>query len=102
MATPADRYKPSPRPYRPEPEPFDYAPGDILRRVQRHGRLDFKGRTWRVPRAFRRKTVALRETDKDGCYSVLFRTTTIAMINLRTQLQPVHHVSEHPSTISPV
>jgi transposase InsO family protein len=85
MDTPVDRYKFSMRTYRPEPEPFDYAPGDSLRRVQQHGRLDFKGRTWRVPRAFRGKTVALRSTDNDGCYDVLFRTTKIATIDLRAQ-----------------
>lgn len=85
MDTPADRYESSPRPYRPEPEPFDYAPDDSLRRVQQLGRVSFQGRIWKVPKAFYRKTVALRPTSVDGCYQVIFRTTKIATIDLRTQ-----------------
>jgi len=85
LDTPADRYRSSPRPYRPEPEPFDYAPGDSLRRVQQLGRISFQGRIWKIPRAFHRKTVALRPTSIDGCYEVIFRTTKIATIDLRTQ-----------------
>jgi len=85
METPGDRYVASPRPYRPDPEPFDYAPEDVMRRVQQLGRLSFKGRTWKVPRAFYRKTVAIRPTDIDGRYDVVFRTTTIATLDLRAK-----------------
>jgi transposase InsO family protein len=82
MQTPASRFVLSPRAYRPEPEPFEYGPDDILRRVQQLGRFSFKGATWRAPRAFHEKTIALRPTDRDGVYDLIFRTTTISTIDL--------------------
>ncbi len=52
LAVPGDRYTPSPRPYRDVLEPIEYAPGDIIRKVQDHGRISFRGAVWRVGRAF--------------------------------------------------
>jgi hypothetical protein len=85
MQTPSNRYLPSSRAYRPNPEPFEYAPADLLRRVQQLGRLGFRGRIWKVPKAFYRKIVAIRPTDIDGQYDVVFRTTTIATLDLRAK-----------------
>jgi transposase InsO family protein len=105
LVTPIDRYAPSPRPYRPAPEPFDYGPDDQLRRVPTHGRISFKNRLWRVPKAFRGKLVAVRRGAKDGVYDVFFRTRLITSIDLNQpmeHLQPVTDVPEHPSRMSPV
>ena len=105
MLTPIDRYAASPRPYRPIVEPFDYGPDDQLRRVPAQTRISFRGQRWRVPKAFKGKLVAVRPTSTDGLYDVVFRTTDIAAIDLRSQnrqSQPVTDVPEQPSPMSPV
>jgi len=105
MLTPIERYAPSPRPYRPTIEPFDYGPDDRPRRVPADGRISFNAGRWRVPKAFRGKIVAVRPTSTDGLYDVVFRTTSIAAIDLRDQTrqsQSVTDVPEHPSPMSPV
>ena len=83
LDVPVDRYAISPRPYRPTPQPFDYGPDDKLRRVPPHGRISFKNRLCRVPKAFNAKIVAVRPAQADGLYDVFFRTNRIATIDLR-------------------
>lgn len=90
LATPASRHTVSPRCFQPKPAPFDYAPGDQLRRVYDGGRIDFKGKTYRIGRAFRRKTIALRPTAEDGRYDVMFRTTRIATLDLTAPISHPH------------
>jgi hypothetical protein len=105
LATPVDRYRISPRPYRPDPEPFDYAPHDQLRRVQQGGHLSFNNRRIKVPKAFAGKAVALRPTQHDGLFEVFFRTKNLGAIDLRLEShhpQRVTDVSEHLSRMSPV
>jgi transposase InsO family protein len=105
LKPPIDRYTPSPRPYRETDEPFTYGPDDLTRRVHQFGRVSFKGRMFKVPKAFRGKLIALRPTDSDGKFDVVFRTTRIAEIDLRSpirQSQPVTDVSEQVSPMSPV
>jgi transposase InsO family protein len=105
LATPIDRYVPSPRPYQNTPEPFAYGPDDQLRRVPPHGRISFKNRLHRVPKAFSGKLVAVRPTTEDGVYDIVFRTKLINSIDLNQPMahpQPVTDVSEHPSRMSPV
>jgi len=105
LKTPIDRYSPSPRPYRETSEPFVYGPDDLIRRVQQFGRFSFKARTFKAPKAFRGKLIALRPTHTDGQYDVVFRTTRIAGLDLRApidQSQPVTDVSEQVSPMSPV
>jgi len=105
LAVPASRYQPSPRDYVGTVEPFEYAPGDIVRRVQQGGHASFLGRSVRLPKAFRGKAVAFRPTTQDGVFDVIFRTQAIATIDIRPLDRgpgSVHDVSEHPSTLSPV
>lgn len=105
LAPPAARYRVSPRDYRETPKPFEYAPGDHVRRVQQGGWLSFRGRDLRVPKAFRGCAVALRPTSEDGVFAIFYRHQPIAKLDLNAspaQTQTVHHVSEQVSTISPV
>jgi transposase InsO family protein len=106
MATPIDRYRSSPRPWRDQVEPFDYAPDDIVRRVSNSaGRIRFKGLTFRVPKAFKGKDIALRPTTLDGLYDIVFRHIPVATLDLkqpRPHNQPVTDVPEHLSPMSPV
>ena len=81
LKTPIERYVPSARAYRGVIEPFDYGPDDQLRRVD-DGRISFAARRIRVPKAFSGKTLALRPTQIDGKYDLVFRSTTITTIDL--------------------
>lgn len=105
FAVPADRYQASPRAFVERIEPFDYAPGDIVRRVGDKGRLSYRGRLWRIPKALRGKTVALRPTTADGMFQVFFRHQHIADLDVRAKerdRETLTHVSEHLSPLSPV
>lgn len=83
LAVPASRYRPSPRDYVETVAAFDYAPDDIPRRVQQRGEVSFLGRTLKVPKAFRGKTIAFRPTTTDGVYDIVFRTQPIATVDIR-------------------
>jgi transposase InsO family protein len=105
LITPIERYTASPRSYREIIEPFAYGPDDQLRRVPPHGRISFKNRLWRVPKAFNGKLLAIRPTPQDGVYDIVFRATHLKSIDLSApmdQPQPVTDVSAHPSRMSPV
>jgi transposase InsO family protein len=105
LAVPASRYQPSPRNYVETVAPFEYAPGDIMRRVQQGGHVSLLGRNIKVPKAFRGKLVAFRQTTQDGVFDAVFRTQIITTIDIRPlDCGPgsVHDVSEHLSTLSPV
>ena len=106
MHTPLDRFTVSPRSYRPIVEPFAYGPDDQLRSLPTgDGRLTFKNRKWRIPKAFGGKIVAIRPTATDGLYDVVFRATRIGAIDLSQpmeQSQPVTDVPVQPSHMSPV
>jgi len=105
MAVPASRYASSPREYRDKVEPFDYAPGDTVRRVQDGGFISLAGRKKRLPKAFRGRAVALRGTETDGVYDVYYRHQCIARLDFHEpagDAQPVTYVPEHPLPMSPV
>ena len=87
LAVPASRYRQSRRDYAETPPPFDYAPGDIVRRVQQGGRVSLNGRRITLPKAFKGKPVAFRPTGQDGVFEVAFRHQTIATVDLRTHKQ---------------
>jgi transposase InsO family protein len=83
LAVPASRYRPSPRDYAETVVAFEYAPGDIVRRVQRGGRISMLGRWVKVSKAFYGKALAFRPTTEDGVFNVLFRTHMIATVDIR-------------------
>lgn len=83
MATPASRYRPSPRAF-PErlPEPV-YDDGEVLRKVPETKQyVRFKGRWWIVPEAFAGETVAIRPRGPDGDYGVFFGAVEISRFSL--------------------
>lgn len=105
LAPPAERYRVSPREYRPVVPAFDYAPDDHLRKVQFNGSISFERRTIQIPKAFKRLTVALRPTAEDGRYELYYRHQFIAVLDFKAKNgdpQPVTHVSEQALPISPV
>ena len=82
LAVPAERYRPSPRAFRQEVEPFDYATGDIVRSVDVKGRFSFAMRRIKATKALTGKRIALRPTDRDGVYDLLFRNVVLKPIDL--------------------
>ncbi len=85
MGVPAERYRLSPRPFPAALPAIAYAPGDIVRKVKEGGRICFKGRLWRVGKAFTGLPVALRPTRDDGVFTVHFCAQRIRQIDLRAK-----------------
>ena len=80
-ATPASRYQPSSRPFPAALPPIEYAPGDEVRRVQDKGRISFRGREFRLSRAFIGQPVGLRAVG-DGVWDVYYCHQKIGQVNL--------------------
>jgi transposase InsO family protein len=83
MAAPAERYRPSPRPFPDVLPAIDYAPGDQVRKVDSDGFISFKNRPWRIGKAFRGEFLALRPTREDGVFEVRYCSHPIASLDLR-------------------
>lgn len=83
MAVPASRYQPSARAYPDRLPAIDYDSGDHVRKVQDGGRVAFRGKTWRLPKAFKGYPVAFRPTLEDGVWNVFFMTHKIDQVDLR-------------------
>jgi len=86
LAVPAERYRPSRRSFPERLDPPDYAPGDIVRKVQAGGFISFKGHEIRLCKAFRGQALALRPTSTDGLWNACFGAQTIAQVDLRYRL----------------
>lgn len=83
MATPASRYQPSPRSFPERLPPIDYAPDDLVRKVQAKGEIFYRNRAWHIAKALRGYPVALRYTQTDGVMDVFFCHQKVAQINLQ-------------------
>jgi transposase InsO family protein len=98
---PASRYRPSARSmprHLPQPE---YDEHDIVRAVSpTSDYISFKGRRWKVPKAFKGERVAIRPLNPDGTYGVFFASHQIATIDL-ARPKCVGHVPEQVSVMSP-
>jgi transposase InsO family protein len=103
MAVPASRYRPSMRSMPAQLQQIVYGIGEVVRRVstERGASISFKGRPWRVPRAFRGELLAVRPSETDGQYGVFFGSRQVATIDL-TRCKSVSDVSEQVSAMSPV
>jgi transposase InsO family protein len=98
---PSSRYRPSPRPMPDRLPAAQYGERDIVRTVPASkDYVSFKGRLWKVPKAFRGERVAIRPLDRDGRWGIFFGAHQIATIDL-TDPKSVGHVSEQVSAISP-
>lgn len=83
MQVPASRYQPSPRAMPSRTPTIEYDSRDIVRKVPDNAPfVSFKGRAWRVPKAFKGETLAIRQTNNDQ-YDICFGATTVAQIDLR-------------------
>jgi hypothetical protein len=84
LQPPATRYHPSPRAFCENLPPIEYAPGDIVRKVDSEGAISFRNRPIRVGKAFRKQPVALRPSSDDGVFDVHYCTHRIGQLDLRT------------------
>ena len=83
LDTPLSRYTPSARSF-PETLPaVEYGDCDQVRKVMDGGKVSFKGREFRVGKAFCGNYVALRPTATDGVWGVWFMTHPIVQVDLR-------------------
>ncbi len=94
LEVPISRYAPSPRCFPETLPPIEYGDGDLVRKVGDEGKVNFKGRTFKVGRALRGYPVALRPAASDGVWSVWFMTHPIAQVDLRG---PDPLVMRHPN-----
>lgn len=81
LAVPADRYRPSLRRFKLEVEPFEYQPGDIMRSVDAAANISFQGRRLKASKALVGKHVAVRPTERDGVFDLVFRHVTVKSID---------------------
>lgn len=82
MHTPATRYVSSTRAFPEALPPIEYAPADIVRRVQQQGFFSYRGRSFRISKAFTGYPVALRPTVSDGVFDIYFCHQMITQIDL--------------------
>lgn len=100
--TPNTRYRYSLRAMPDHPADPEYDSGEIVRAVSTtKAYIRFKGRLWRVPKAFCGERLAIRPMNTDGLYGVFFASHRVASIDL-TRSQSVSHVPEQVSAMSPV
>jgi len=98
---PASRYRPSLRSMPERLPEVVYDAHEIVRTVPlTKAYVSFKGRAWKVPKAFAGERVAIRPLDRDGHYAICFAALQIARIDLTTP-ETVGHVSEQVSLMSP-
>jgi len=84
MEVPANLYQISQRPFTGKLEEMQYAPEDIVRKVQAGGIISFKGGEYKIPKAFRGERVALRSRpQEDGVMDLFYCKQKIAHINLK-------------------
>jgi transposase InsO family protein len=83
MAVPASRYCLSSRQFPETLPPIEYGPDDQVRKVQQGGMLNYRGRAFRISKAFYGQPVALRPTQIDGIFEVFFCNQKITHVDLR-------------------
>jgi len=81
MSVPGDRYQPSPRAFPDRLPTWAPAPDDQVRKVQQGGRIDFRGQTWHMSKAFHGEEVFLRPTVEDGVWEVWFGPASVGYLN---------------------
>lgn len=84
MQPPAARYRPSPRPFPRALPPIEYAPGDVVRRVQQKGVISYRGHDYLIGKAFTGQPVALRPASQDGVIDVYFCHQRVVSLDLRS------------------
>ena len=85
LATPIKRYAPSKRPFPQALAPIQYAPADIVRKVNKDGYFSYNAISFRVSQAFANQPIALRHTMTDGQLDVFYCHMKVATVDLASQ-----------------
>ena len=99
MHPPETRYRPSMRAFPDVLPPVAYDRGETVRQVRDGGRLEFRGRRWRVGQALDGYPVAVRATDTDGVFGVYFLTHCLAQIDLYETVCEAACVEDVPAQV---
>ena len=86
LDTPLSHYQPSSRRFPEELPPMVYGPDDVVRKVEQGGAITFRGRRYRIGKAFRGQPVALRPTNAEGLFAVFFCKQHVADIDIATSV----------------
>lgn len=86
MEVPLSRYQTSPREYPERLSPIEYGPDDIVRKVQIDGTISYKGKEYRVGKAFHGQPVALRQNESNEIIDVFYCQQRIYRLNLSDDL----------------
>lgn len=86
LEVPQSRYRPSERALPARLPEAQYEEADEVRRVQAGGWISYRGREWRLSKAFRGERVALRESGEEGKVAVYFYRQRIAVVDLRDRI----------------
>lgn len=81
-AVPADRYQPSVRSLPTTISAVDYPEGYQVRSVSNRSTIQFKGKSYKIGRAFKGRRVGIFPTTTDGVFNVHYRHQHIRTINL--------------------
>lgn len=81
-AVPLERYRASARDFADVVQPFEYEPGDQVRKIQQKGTTSLFGHAVKICKAFTGKAVAFRPTETDGVFDAYFRHQKIQTIDL--------------------
>ena len=100
---PASRYVPSVRLFPETLPPLDYDASFTVRSVQQQGAISWRGREYRIGKAFVGQPVGVRASDEEGCFAVYFADHCIASLDTRPtggyavskRRSIVNHVPEH-------
>jgi transposase InsO family protein len=81
LQVPADRYRPSPRPF-PEVLPaVEYDLGQVVRRVRPNGMINFRQRDFYLSQAFAGQPIAIRPASEDGVFTIHFCQKQIGAVD---------------------
>ena len=99
-ATPASRYRPSPRSAPAGLPPIEYPAGTTVRHLRGGGHCTFGGQTWYVGRAFGGLPIGLRPSAQtDGQWEVFFCHHRLGVLDLTAPRLPKHTLRSiyHPA-----
>ncbi len=85
MATPAERFHPSTRPFPEQLPPIVYNSGQMLRKVDISGRISLLNKDVYVGKAFKREYVAIEETSTVGIFDIYFGQHWILTKDIRDE-----------------
>jgi transposase InsO family protein len=86
MQAPASKYQPSPRSYPDILPKVEYQSSDIIKKVNGRSAINFKGKWFKVGKAFIGQPVAIRPTELDSQFEIFFCNQRIRVINFNSKV----------------